>query len=744
MKDILRGVVYIGIFAVPFLPLVVADSLFFPFITGKNFAFRIIVEAIFASWVVLAFLDRSYRPKFSWIMGAFVWFIAVMFVANLMGVSPHKSMWSNYERMEGFVTIAHLFLYFVVLGSSLTTEKLWRAFFATSIGVACLMSFYAFAQMGGIVQISQSDTRIDARMGNSAYLAIYMLFHVYLVLLLLAKTTSRNMRITYGVLAAVFVFVLFQTGTRGTALALIGSAVLTTGYIALFAVGHPYLRKIALGCIAAIVVIVAGFFALKDTEFVRSSPNFSRISTISLDQLSTRLTIWSLAIEGVKERPILGWGQENFNYVFNKHYKASLYAQEPWFDRVHNLVFDWLIAGGIVGFLAYISIILSTLYYTNIRPLYAEYTESFSVTERGLILGVLAGYIAHNLLVFDNLISYTLFAAVIAMVHARVGEAIPQIANIDIEESIIKNVVAPTMLVIGLGCIYLVNIPGLQAAGDLIDGFQSQTPEQQYEAFDRALGRGSFANQEIREQLTRITQGVLGDPNLANRVRTQYPSLSPEEQAKKVTDIRTMFGTRSDEELRKQLMETPEDVRVLVFQSSYLRSTGQTEEAVRVLEQAVALSPEKQQTLFELGLAQLQMGRAPEALQTFKRAYDFAPANVQARMYYAAAAIYANDATLRDSLITEEYRSQYITNDMVIRALYDTKKFDELLPLLTERSVMQPTDAQLRVSIAAVQREMGDTAAAIATLEKAGVDIPSFKAQADQYIEQLKTGVTPQ
>lgn len=744
MKDILRGVVLTGIFAVPFLPLIVSDSLFFPFITGKNFAFRIIVEAIFASWVVLAFLDRAYRPKFSWIMGAFIWFIGVMFVANLMGVSPHKSMWSNYERMEGFVTIAHLFLYFVVLGATLTTEKLWRAFFATSIGVACLMSFYAFAQMGGLVQISQSETRIDARMGNSAYLAIYMLFHVYLTLLMLTKATSRNMRITYGVLAAIFVFVLFQTGTRGTALALVGSAILTTGYIALFSKDHPLARKAGLIGIGAVVALVAVFAAIKDTEFIRSSPNFSRIASVSLDQATTRLTIWSIAIEGVKERPILGWGQENFNYVFNKHYKASLYAQEPWFDRVHNLVFDWLIAGGIVGFLAYASIIVSTLYYTNIRPLYAKYAESFSVVERGLILGVLAGYVAHNLLVFDNLISYTLFAAVIAFVHSRVGEAIPQIANIDIEQSIIKNVVAPTMLVIGLGSIYLVNIPSLQAAGDLIDGFQSPTPEGQYVAFDRALSRGSFADQEIREQLTRITQTVLQDPNLANRIRTQYPSLSAEDQAKKINDIRAMFGQRSDEELRKQLLETSDDVRILVFQSSYLRSTGQTEEAVQVLEKAVALSPEKQQTLFELGMTLLQMGRADEALKTFKTAYELAPENVQARMYYAAAAIYANDPALRDSLIPEEYRSQYVANDLVVRALYDTKNFGELLPLLSARVASQPTDAQVRVSIAAIEREMGDTDAAIATLEKAGADIPSFKAQADQYIAQLRSNVTPQ
>jgi len=43
-----------------------------------------------------------------------------------------------------------------------------------------------------------------------------------------------------------------------------------------------------------------------------------------------------MAWEGVKEKPLLGWGQENFNLVFNKYYEPSLYGQEVWFDRVHN------------------------------------------------------------------------------------------------------------------------------------------------------------------------------------------------------------------------------------------------------------------------------------------------------------------------------------------------------------------------------------------------------------------------
>ena len=59
--------------------------------------------------------------------------------------------------------------------------------------------------------------------------------------------------------------------------------------------------------------------------------------------------------QGVKEHPILGWGQENYIVLFNKYYDPKMYQQEPWFDRSHNVFFDWLVSGGILALLAYLS-----------------------------------------------------------------------------------------------------------------------------------------------------------------------------------------------------------------------------------------------------------------------------------------------------------------------------------------------------------------------------------------------------
>jgi hypothetical protein len=66
MKDILKAVVLGGLFLVPLLTLYVENDYFFPFITGKNFWFRIIIDVTVAAWVFLALYDAKYRPRFQY------------------------------------------------------------------------------------------------------------------------------------------------------------------------------------------------------------------------------------------------------------------------------------------------------------------------------------------------------------------------------------------------------------------------------------------------------------------------------------------------------------------------------------------------------------------------------------------------------------------------------------------------------------------------------------------------------
>src|SRR6185295_15949535 len=115
---------------------------------------------------------------------------------------------------------------------------------------------------------------------------------------------------------------------------------------------------------AIIVVLVAGIFVgMRNSDFVQKNATLARLTSISTksDDAAARFMVWNMALEGFKERPILGWGQVGFNFVFNKYYDPGMYAREQWFDRTHNIFLDWLIAGGILGLLSYLALFAAFL-----------------------------------------------------------------------------------------------------------------------------------------------------------------------------------------------------------------------------------------------------------------------------------------------------------------------------------------------------------------------------------------------
>ncbi len=77
MQNIVKKIVWGCLLIIPFVALHVADGgffdvfswfgqggMFFPFISGKNLLFRILVAIAFAGWAILALYDTKYRISF--------------------------------------------------------------------------------------------------------------------------------------------------------------------------------------------------------------------------------------------------------------------------------------------------------------------------------------------------------------------------------------------------------------------------------------------------------------------------------------------------------------------------------------------------------------------------------------------------------------------------------------------------------------------------------------------------------
>ena len=172
IKQILKWGIIVGLFATLIVPFIVSNGMYFPFIVGKAFAFRIIIEIIFALWLILIFKDKEARPKFSWVALLAILFVVVMFIADILGVAPSKSLWSNFERMDGWVTLIHLLMYFVVFASVIKEDVLYW-FLRASVGLSAVMTVMAFAD------ISNGIYRVSGPLGNPIYISIYFLFNFF-------------------------------------------------------------------------------------------------------------------------------------------------------------------------------------------------------------------------------------------------------------------------------------------------------------------------------------------------------------------------------------------------------------------------------------------------------------------------------------------------------------------------------------------------------------------------------------
>ncbi|HEY9584291.1 MAG TPA: O-antigen ligase family protein, partial [Candidatus Paceibacterota bacterium] len=672
LNKILRWIVAIGVFAIPaVIPFIVTGSMFFPFITGKAFAFRIIVEIIFGAWLLLALCDKNYRPKFSWILGALGVFLFVILLADIFAENPLKAFWSNFERMEGFVSLFHMALYFLVAGATLINEKFWNwtNFFRLNILTSIVMSSYGFLQLAGKITINQGGVRLDGTFGNATYLAGYMLMMIFLALFLFSKENNKWWKGIYSVTIIFNLIILYSTATRGALLGLIGGLILTAVIIAIFEKQNKTLRKISIGVAVAVIALSGIFFAIRNTDFVQSRPSLARLTSISASNsdAQARFMVWNMAWQGFKERPILGWGQEGFNFVFNKYYNPDMYGREQWFDRTHSILFDWLVAGGILGFLGYYSIlVMAFLYIWGFKKI-PDSKFNFSVTEKALLTGLLAAYWFQNVFVFDNVVSYILFFSFLAYLHSDRSINIKKIESLpEPKKSEVIQFYAPITIIVLVVIIWFVNVKNISAAKDLLKALSPQPKgiTENINYFKSAINRNSFGVQEIREQLVQAATNIISSKN---------PAITE--------DMKSQFLALSINEIKKQITAVPNDARNHIFLASLYSSIGSTSEAISSFESALKLSPAKQIIKISLASSYLQANEKQKALEVMKSAYESAPEVSETALIYAVTMIYNKDLIGAEALLKNTFGDDTPADLRLIQSYLQNNYFEKAIVL---------------------------------------------------------------
>jgi O-antigen ligase/tetratricopeptide (TPR) repeat protein len=723
LQKIIRPVVFVVLFLIPIFPLIVADTYFFPFITGKAFYFRILVEIAFAGWLILAFADAKYRPRFTPLTLTVTLFAVVTLLADLLGVNPLRSVWSNFERMEGWLVIAHLWAFFMTMvhffGPDAEGRKWWNRWLNATLMVATIVGIYGLVQSFGWAPIHQGSTRIDASLGNAAYMAVYMLIHAFLAAYMFFSTRMHKVHATglqwlYGIGAVVFSYLVFLTATRGTILGLLGGILLSLALYAIFGNKEPAKwRGVSAGIIAVLVLIGVVFWMNRDADFIKNNEVLNRLASISLNETKTQARgyIWPMAITGFKDRPILGWGQENFNYIFNSNYNPKMWNQEQWFDRAHSVYLDWLTASGVLGLAVYLA--LYALLFVII------WKSALGIKEKSVLSGLVAAYAVHNIFVFDNLASYVLFFAVLGYVNSySAWKKINWLGSGDMSKDAVEYVVAPIVVIALVAGLYFLNVRPIQANTRLITALVAcNNGKPDVTLFEKVLSLNQYmANQEAREQIFGCASNIVNNEN--------FPG-----------PTRAALNTLASREVDAQIAATPKDARIYALGGSYFNVTNQFSKAVPLLEEAAKQSPGKQSIGLQLAGAYVNSGKTQEALDLLSKMYNETPNHTEVRNTYVRVLIYLNREAEAKAIFKDDPTA--FENRDVAQLYAAMKKYSQSLEIYKKLAAANPKDFAIRTEYAQVLYLSGMKGQSVAELKLLQTEFPEYKTQLDEWIKQL-------
>lgn len=418
MKKIILGLVFL-------LPFVIFPSAFFPMVYARSMFFELVTLVLIALWIINKIYHREENSIPNnlpiKIFGIYTLFFLV---SGLSGSTPSLSFWGSIDHGIGGVFMVILFLFTLILSSLFKNDKDWYKLFTTFVvsgiifTIGGILSHAGFRFSNGL----QLDIFSGFTIGNSSWTGIYTAF-VLFISLGLAFGGRNTLQKIIGLTGVVFAFFdptltgfIFQA--PGAKFGFIGLA--QTGSYSIFfcfflfvlyliyrKIKSLKIRKIFIAAIASVIIIsivailVSGLGPEKKIITDNAGPN--------------RLVFWDIAVKGFKDKPILGWGSDTYQFVYAKYFNPVVltpgYAPEFWVDRAHSYYFDELQAGGIIGFVGLIS-----LYFVLLFGLIRKALNDFS-SEGFLYMAFFAGlvsYMIQGLMIFQTLNGWFMVAIFVA------------------------------------------------------------------------------------------------------------------------------------------------------------------------------------------------------------------------------------------------------------------------------------------------------------------------------------------
>ncbi len=613
----LRGLIYLS-FAAPFV--VLPTSFIFPFIVPKTIFFRTVVEVMLGAYLILLYINfEEYRPRFRPVALAITFFMVSFGLSTFAGVDAYHSFWDNHERMLGFFTILHYGIYAGILTSVLKDWNAWRRTLNVFLGMGMVVMMAAFIQvLKPDFLLNQNNARVMGTLGNPIYLGGYGLFLAFVAALLFLKDTRVGAKAVYSIAAVMGLLAMFFSGTRGSVLGL-AVAIVAAGFMYLAAYWkNVRVRNVLLAIAVGCAIIFGVLYAFRTTPAIANLPAVGRALNTSWEDIkaSPRYIAWTIAMQSFKERPVFGWGPNNYFYAFNKYYdpkSLSFGYGETWFDNAHNIIVNTLSVQGIVGLVSYVG-----LFGAATVMAYRAYRQGL-IDQHVAIIGVafLVAHLAQNITVFENPTSYLYFMAWLAFLNSvTMRKAVVETPDRPLSPAVLVG--AALFSVISVTIFNVRPASANRGTLAILRSMQQASPE------GGPNNPGYFPFENIRT-LFKTPSPHIDDirSDIARSAAGALPLIN--QQAGKEKNIEA-YNLMVDE-LKKNIELHPLDIRnhfllaqLHQIQANIMQDAKYMTEAENVMKEALALSPRRQQLMFAIAAVQAQTGKVDEAVKLLEQA----------------------------------------------------------------------------------------------------------------------------
>ncbi len=617
--NVLKAISYVGIYGGLLLPLVFVPVVIFPFVFSKLIFFQVLIGLTFPAYIALAWAEPKFRPRWSPLYIAIVAYFLAVGLSVIFAVDVQRAWWGNQERMNGLFTVLHFFLWFTMASGVLRSWVQWKKVLIYEVALSGIMASVALLQLVYPALLKfPAGPRVGGLLDNPIYMAGYQIFNLMFIGLLWMKVKNRAFRLFLIAMALLDMGAFIAAQSRG---ALVGLFVAIGVFSITYALLTPNKKtKFAVLGIAAFAVISYGIvFAFKDTEFIMNTP-LHRFTDLS-GTTETRFIAWDIGWHGFLERPLTGWGFDDFHILFNKKYqpKSLEYGYyETWFDRAHNTVIDMLSMTGIFGFLTFFGI-FAALYYIVIRAYRRGWID---IPLASVFIGLPLGYFVQNLFVFDQpagfTMSYLMFAIVASMAYPDFAGSKAEPVEKATEKTTAQIKPVPWIAfgliqLVALFIVYRTSVLPAEASYYTIKSnnyFMGR-------AFDVALMYAQKA-------------AVIPTPYLDEQTFLQSRNLITLDESGQIDQFknwRTWYSLIIDLN-EKYLKDHPDNTNPLFIYARFLHAMSKyypedTAKAEAEYKEAIRTSPERQQLYYSLARFYLEKDRKQEGLDAFKQALEF-------------------------------------------------------------------------------------------------------------------------